>query len=124
MTISIISKWRGISFNDKLSIGKRRIKFRFRNHENVNALIILVNMWNLFLIELTFICPIKTVDIFRRAFFQTAKASILLSSFSELCGIIFLELFFCFVNWFGIKSVIWICKWLSKSPYCSNEIYR
>lgn len=57
MAISIISKWRGISFNEKLSIGKGRIKFNFQNHENLNAIfIILVNISNLFLIELLFIC--------------------------------------------------------------------
>ena len=57
MTIFIISKWRDISFNDKLSIGKRRIKFNFQNHENVNVTLydILVNISNLFLRELIFI---------------------------------------------------------------------
>ena len=54
----ITSKSRSISFNDKLRIRKRRIKFPFRNHENVNN--ILFNISNLFLIELITMCPIKS----------------------------------------------------------------
>ena len=34
--ISIISKWRSIFFNYELNIWKRGIKFRSRNHQNVN----------------------------------------------------------------------------------------
>ena len=48
------------------------------------------NISNLFLIELIFICPIKTI---KTAFFKTSKLPISPSSFSELCGVIFVKFF-------------------------------
>ena len=39
MIISILSKLRSISFNDKSRIGQRRIWFCFRKHENGNVIL-------------------------------------------------------------------------------------
>lgn len=54
---------------------------------------ILFSISNLFLIELIFMCPIKTIDNFWRAFFKSTKASISQSSFTKLSGHIFAMLF-------------------------------
>ena len=112
MTISFISKWRN----------KRILQLRIEHLEEESSFVsetmrasilfftILINISNLLLIELIFMCPISTLlASFRRVFFKNGKGSTSQSSFSKLSGDVFV--FYCCCSCFllFLHIVVFYC---------------